>query len=63
MDEIIERAKIEGEARAAALTHSNVNDCCPYPFGSVAGRLYASEFKQERDWLTRDSTTGTYFQE
>ena len=51
MHEIIGRAKIEDEARTAARSHSNVNDCCPYPFNSAAGALYASEFKQERDWL------------
>ena len=53
MDQIINRARVEGEARTAARTHTNVNDCCPYPFGSAAGMLYASEFAQERDWLTR----------
>jgi hypothetical protein len=37
--------KIKAEAEAAAKTSSNVNDCCPYPFGTDAGRTYRAAFE------------------
>jgi hypothetical protein len=38
-------AKLKAEALAAAQTHSNVNDCCPYPFDTDAGRIYRLAFE------------------
>lgn len=45
---IVSRAKIEREARAAARTHDNVNDACPYPFAEEAGQLFKAEFVKAR---------------
>ncbi len=47
-DPIISRERLEREARAAARTYDNVNDACPYPFGTDAGRIFAAEFKRAR---------------
>lgn len=43
--QILSIAKIEAEARAAAVLHSNVNNCCPYPFDTTAGRIYRLAFE------------------
>jgi hypothetical protein len=42
---ILSIAKIEAEAVKASKTHSNVNDCCPYPFDTPAGRVYRLAFE------------------
>ena len=47
---------IENEARTAARTHANVNDCCPYPFQSKEGQVFGTAFQEERAWLTRSLT-------
>lgn len=39
---IVSIEKIQREAQAAALIYKNVNDACPYPFGTQA----ATEFKR-----------------
>ena len=49
----VNMATIENEARLAARTHTDVNDCCPYPFQSNAGQIYRTAFEDERQWLTR----------
>lgn len=41
-------AKIEAEARAATLQHSDINAACPYPFGSTAGHIFKEAFLKER---------------
>ena len=38
---VVSLDKIRREAQAAALIYRNVNDACPYPFGTAA----ATEFK------------------
>jgi hypothetical protein len=43
--QILSIAKIETEAVEASKTHSNVNDCCPYPFYTPAGRIYRLAFE------------------
>lgn len=43
--QILSIAKIDAEATAAAVLHSNVNDCCPYPFDTTAGRVYRLAFE------------------
>lgn len=45
---ITSRERIERQARAAAKTYDNVNDACPYPFGTDAGYLFCAEFKRAR---------------
>lgn len=47
-DPIISREKLERDARAAAKTYDNINDACPYPFGTDAARTFADEFKRAR---------------
>lgn len=42
---IYSKNKIALEAEAAAVLHSNVNDCCPYPFDTDAGRLFRQVFE------------------
>lgn len=41
---IISRERVQAEARAAAQKYSDVNDACPYPFGSEAGRVFRETF-------------------
>lgn len=43
--QILSIALVEAEATEAALKHSNVNDCCPYPFDTAAGRVYRLAFE------------------
>ncbi len=47
-DPIISRERLEREARAAAKTFSDINDACPYPFGTDAARIFSDEFKRAR---------------
>lgn len=37
--------QITAEATAAAVLHSNINDCCPYPFDTDAGRHFRTVFE------------------
>lgn len=48
MEQVIPLGRIEREARAAALQYSDVNDACPYPFGSDAGHAFSQYFKLAR---------------
>lgn len=45
---IVSRERIEREARAAAKTYDQVNDACPYPFGTQAGQVFKAEFLRAR---------------
>ena len=47
-NQVIPLSRIEAEARAAALKHSDVNDACPYPFFSDAGHAFSQYFKLAR---------------
>lgn len=48
MEQVIPLERLEQEARAAALQYSDVNDACPYPFGSDAGHAFSQYFKLAR---------------
>lgn len=45
---IISKERIKADAHAAARKYTNVNDACPYPFGTEAGRLFKAEFNFAR---------------
>lgn len=38
----------QNEARRAARKFEDVNAACPYPFGTIAGQVFAKEFARER---------------
>lgn len=42
--EVIPIARIQREAAESAQRFANVNDACPYPFGSDAGRVFKEAF-------------------
>jgi len=48
-------AKIEGEAKNAAIKHKNFNNSCPYPIDSIAGYIFINEFLQEKKRLTGEN--------
>jgi hypothetical protein len=41
--------RIEREAKTAAKTYSDVNDACPYPFSSDAGKAFKAAFLKARE--------------
>jgi hypothetical protein len=53
METIIPISRIEREANAAALQHSDLNAACPYPFDTGAGRLFKQFFLLARENLTQ----------
>ena len=68
MNEVIPLERIEREARAAARHYSNVNDACPYPFGSDAGHAFSHYFRQAltaaqawQEWLADDEAEESPF--
>ena len=42
--EIISTERIKREAKESAQRFANVNDACPYPFQSQAGRIFKETF-------------------
>jgi len=42
------REQVQREAREAASRYSDVNDACPYPFGTVDGRTFRAAFFLQR---------------
>lgn len=46
--QIISRESLEAKARTAAKTYDNINDACPYPFGTDAAHIFSAEFKRAR---------------
>ena len=48
MDELVSMERIEREATAAAARYSDVNDACPYRFGSDAAHAFCAVFNQAR---------------
>lgn len=46
-------ATIQREAKAAALKYSDINDACPYPFGSDAAHAFKAAFNAERAAIER----------
>lgn len=45
---MINKEHIQQQARIAASLYSTLNDACPYPFGSEAGRVFKQGFLAER---------------
>jgi len=45
---IVSLEKIRREAQAAALIYRDVNDACPYPFGTAAATEFKSAFLAAR---------------
>ncbi len=45
MDPIVSIESIAKQANAAAEKFTNVNDACPYPFGTEAGRTFKRIFE------------------
>ena len=45
---IISIDQIKQQAAQAATQYSDVNDACPYPFYSAAGRIFKQEFLRLR---------------
>lgn len=43
----------QAEARRAAREYPDVNAACPYPFGTIAGQVFAKEFARERAVMAR----------
>ena len=41
---IVSIDRIKAQALAAARIYTTVNDACPYPFGTQAGKLFKEEF-------------------
>lgn len=41
---IVSLDTIKTQARDAAAKYSNVNEACPYPFGTAAGQAFKEEF-------------------
>lgn len=41
-------AAINAEAKCAALKYSDINDACPYPFGSDSAHAFKAAFYSER---------------
>lgn len=59
--EIISLERLQREAKAAALQHTDINAACPYPFTTDAGRYFKERFLQERrliDCSTLTKNTG-----
>ena len=46
--EIISLSRIEREAKAAAKKYSNINDACPHPFQSAAGKAFKVALTEAR---------------
>ena len=60
---MIDKERIQQQARTAASLYRTLNDACPYPFGSEHGRIFKEEFLAERAALDiaeqeKQSTTG-----
>lgn len=49
-------ASIEARAKAAALIYSDINDACPYPFGTDAAHHFKAAFFDARAALTPKPT-------
>jgi hypothetical protein len=54
MEPILPVERVKREAREAAAQFADVNDACPYPFHSDAGRLFREEFARARTSTTQD---------
>lgn len=48
MEPIIPIEQVRHQARLAASQYSDVNEACPYPFDTEAGRVFREEFNTMR---------------
>jgi len=48
MEPIVSIEQLKREARLAAQHYVDVNDACPYPFTTKAGRTFKQHFEQAR---------------
>lgn len=55
--EIISLNRIEREAKAAAKQYSDINDACPYPFASAAGKAFKAAFAAARAAIDAQAST------
>ena len=46
---------IKTQAREAAAKYTQVNDACPYPFGTAAGQAFKEEFNWVRSIIEQKS--------
>ena len=44
IEPIVSIERIKSEAMAAARQYATVNEACPYPFGTEAGKRFKEEF-------------------
>ncbi len=51
MQTIVSIQQIKRDAIKAAHAYIDVNDACPWPFGTEAGRLFRTTFLAERNRL------------
>jgi len=51
---ILDTTRIQHEAELAAKLYTDINDACPYPFGSAQGQVFKAAFKaaHERSIIT-----------
>ncbi len=56
---IVSRERIATEALKASETYADVNDACPYPFGTAAGRLFKEIFTKARDQQDKAAACAT----
>jgi hypothetical protein len=54
---IVNLEAIKAQAREAAGKFTNVNDACPYPFGTAAGQAFKEEFNWVRSVIEQKSST------
>lgn len=45
---VVSIERIKAQAIAAARIYTTVNDACPYPFGTQAGKVFKEEFMWAR---------------
>jgi len=57
METIIPISRIEREANAAATQYIRVQDACPYPFSTSAGRLFKEFFDLARENIAIGNAT------
>lgn len=55
--EVTSLQRIQLEARQAAARYSDVNDACPYPWGSSAAIAFKREFLAAREALQNPQPT------
>jgi len=52
----IDQEAIQAEAQKAAFFHEDINDACPYPFGSLAAQVFRAAFEKARQLQNYGST-------